>query len=131
MTDEKKSYRVTDRRHFTPEGDAVATDSAAVEPETDDTAAVSDVHASAAGPEEPPADFLGLIVSLGTQASALLGGVEGIEPDLRGARWLISILEMLQGKTEGRRTAEETEALQTLLYELRMAYVKRTRTGGV
>ena len=128
MTDEKKSYRVNDRRHFTPEGDAVATDSGAAEAETEGAAAAPDAHAP--GPE-PPADLVALIVSLGTQASALLGGVEGIEPDFRGARWLISILEMLQDKTEGRRTAEETEALETLLYELRMAYVKRTRTGGV
>jgi len=130
MTDEKKSYRVNDRRHFTPEGDAVATDSGAAEPETEGVGAAPDAHAPGAGPE-PPADLVALIVSLGTQASALLGGVEGIEPDFRGARWLISILEMLQNKTEGRRTAEETEALETLLYELRMAYVKRTRTGGV
>lgn len=127
--DEKKTYRVTDRRHFTPEGESVATESGAAEPEVE-AATLPDARTSSSE-AELPADLIALVVSLGTQASVLLGGAEGVEPDLRGARWLISILEMLQDKTEGRRTAEESETLQTLLYELRMAYVKRARAGGV
>ena len=136
MTDETKTYRVTDRRHFTPDGESVAADAPPPEPD-ENVGGVSAVEGQSApaigtpGPDhEPPADFLALIVSLGTQASVLLGGLEGREPDLRGARWLISILEMLREKTEGRRTAQETEALESLLFELRMAYVGRTRTGG-
>jgi hypothetical protein len=34
---------------------------------------------------------------------------------------------MLKDKTEGRRTAEEEALLAGLLFELRMAYVERTR----
>ena len=49
---------------------------------------------------------------------------------LDGARSLISILEMLRDKTEGRRTAEEEKVLEGLLFELRMAYVEKTREGG-
>jgi hypothetical protein len=80
----------------------------------------------------PQATFTAFVMSLGAQASMLLGGVEGAQADLDGARWLISILEMLREKTEGRRTAEETEALDAILYELRMGYVhaQRSRAGG-
>ena len=128
MTDEKKTYRVTDRRHFSPDGESVATDA---RPEEPDVATPSSLPSPDAGEPDPPADLLALIITLGTQASVLLGGAEGVNPDLKGARWLISILEMLQGKTEGHRTAQESEALEQLLYELRLAYVNRARTGGV
>jgi len=125
MTDDKKSYRVTDRRQFTLEGEPVADaerEAEAAEPEPS--------RPDRAVGEPPPADFIGFILSLGAQASVLLGGTEGNEPDLKGAKWLISILEMLREKTEGRRTPEETEALDTILYELRLGYVKRAGAGG-
>jgi hypothetical protein len=128
MTDEKKNYRVTDRRHFSPDAESVATD---LRSEEADAAAMPSPEPSAdIGGPDLPADFIALIITLGTQAGLLLGGAEGTKPDLKGARWLISILEMLQGKTEGRLTPEESEALERLLYELRLAYVARTRTGG-
>ena len=43
---------------------------------------------------------------------------------------MISLLEVLREKTEGRRTAEEDEVLEGLLYELRMQYVALSRRGG-
>jgi hypothetical protein len=46
-----------------------------------------------------------------------------------GAREIIGILEMLKDKTEGRRTPDEDALLSELLFELRMAYVGRTRAG--
>jgi hypothetical protein len=113
MSDDKKSYRVTDRRHSTLEQEP-SEPSPAAEPET-----------------PGPVSFTAFVMSLGAQAGLLLGGEEGAPPDLNGAKWLISILEMLRDKTEGRRTAEETESLDAILYELRMAYVERTRAGGV
>jgi len=119
MTDEKKSYRVTDRRHSTLESPA--------EPEPPESAAPRGAPES----ETPPVSFAAFVMSLGAQASLLLGGVEGAPPDLNGAKWLISILEMLKGKTEGHRTQEETDVLDGILYELRMGYVQRSRTGGV
>ena len=36
---------------------------------------------------------------------------------------MIGVLEMLKDKTEGRRTPQEDQLLDGLLYELRMAYV--------
>jgi hypothetical protein len=43
---------------------------------------------------------------------------------------VIGLLEVLRDKTEGRRTPEEDGLLDSILYELRMAYVARTRAGG-
>ena len=50
--------------------------------------------------------------------------------DLRGARAIISMLEVLRDKTEGRRTPEEERILDSLLYELRLAYVTRSKAPG-
>ena len=63
--------------------------------------------------------------------------VTGLEPEgaapeegLSAAQSIISMLEMLQDKTEGRRTPDETGLLESLLYELRMAYVAKARVSG-
>jgi hypothetical protein len=82
----------------------------------------------------PALDFAGLLLSLGAQASLLLGMADedeaGAPPDLPGAQAIIALLEVLREKTEGRRTPDEDRILQGILYELRMAYVSRTRTAG-
>ena len=139
MTEEKKSFTVKDRRHFTADGE---TRDETVDPEPAPPRPVSAASGSRAsnGPEHPDAgpgpglDFAGLLLSLGAQASLLLGlGDEeepGAPPDLRGAQAIISLLEVLRNKTEGRRTPDEERILQGILYELRMAYVAGTRAGG-
>jgi hypothetical protein len=85
--------------------------------------------------EAGPADFGQFLLSLGAQAGMLLSGQgmpEGADAGeaLAGARSIISILEMLKEKTDGRRTSQEDEILEGLLFELRMAYVERSRAGG-
>jgi hypothetical protein len=127
MSDEKKSYQVTDRRHGAVEAPEEAPSPATSAPAPEQT---EPNEAASLGAEPPPVSFTAFIMSLAAQASLLLGGVEGAPPDLKGAKWLISILEMLRDKTDGRRTAEETEALEAMLYELRMDYVQRARAGG-
>jgi hypothetical protein len=52
------------------------------------------------------------------------------EPDLGGARHVIGIVEMLKEKTEGNRSEEEEQLLESLLYELRMAYVRVTSSAS-
>ena len=80
-------------------------------------------------PQDAAADFPGFLVTLAAQASALLASVEGSAVDnLAGARHMISILEMLEDKTTGRRTPEEDQLLERLLYELRLGYVQRSKT---
>lgn len=145
MTEEKKPFTVSDRRHFTPEGEARAVEEKA--PEAPRPAAEASAppprpepaRPAEARPEEDegggpyPLDFTGLLISLGTQAAMLLGGGppgEGPEPDPEGARAFITLLEVLQEKTEGRRTPEENQVLESLLFQLRMEYVSRTQVKG-
>jgi Domain of unknown function (DUF1844) len=160
MSESEKPFTVSDRRHFTPEGrrkDGAEPDSpgeppapepsaaAAASPEaageaSEATSPASAGHVSSGtGPSGPaegaPADFGQFLLSLATQASLLLAGQglpEGTDPAqaLEGARSIISILEMLREKTEGRRTARESELLEGLLFELRMAYVGKSRASG-
>ena len=152
MSEDKKPFTVSDRRHFTSEGEirkSDADDPAAgsgpaatvVPPPAPDAKPpenVAPAPASAAGEEagdEPgtrfPSDFLGLLISLGAQGSMLLmGGPEGEPPDIEGARSLIELLGVLKEKTEGRRTPQEDQLIDGLLYELRMAFVQATRAAG-
>ena len=165
MSEEKKPFTVTDRRHFTREGevreDAPAvsvpeplppaaakpapepprvTEAARPAPDPSHARAEASYRQASAlgGPGSDEAgglDFVGLLLSLGTQASMMLGmaappGERPGPPDLAGARSIISLLEILRDKTDGRRTTEEDEVLDGLLYELRMQYVALARKGG-
>jgi len=159
MNETEKPFSVNDRRHFTPDGRVreetepevppasnEASGEAApppVEPQVSTAPAPPDDRAASPPPgtEPPPggapdpADFSQFVFSLGAQAGMLLAGQglpEGADPKeaLEGARSIISILEMLRDKTDGRRTAREDEVIEGLLFELRMAYVERSRAGG-
>jgi len=138
MSESNKSFfTVSDRRHFTPEGRP--REDAAEEAAEATGAASGEAAPSAAGPQSPPggpADFSQFLFGLGAQAGMLLsqeGPAEGADAGeaLEGARSIISILEMLKDKTEGRRTPGEGALLDDLLFQLRMAYVEKTRAGGV
>jgi len=146
MSDEKKPFTVTDRRHFSADGTVRSeSETAAGEAQGQSKAGGprDEAPVDAAGPgdvklppsAERPPDFSGLLLSLGAQAGMLLeGGVapdgEPLPPDLAGARQIIGILEMLRDKTEGRRTPEETRILDGLLYELRMGFLARSGVVG-
>jgi hypothetical protein len=139
MTEEKKPFTVSDRRHFTAEGEArqQVADEPASTPEKKAGAGSPEQRASDSFASErlggeheaPPMDFIGLLVSLATQAGYLMSPEpgSGAAPDLTGARAVIGLLEILKDKTEGRRTEDEERVLDGLLYELRMAFVARTR----
>jgi uncharacterized protein DUF1844 len=160
MSEDKKPFTVSDRRHFTPEGEVRKSDADDTSPAPPSgappgaaapapAAEAARASSSAAVPPPPaeqgaepadegdervgrfPSDFLGLLVSLGAQASMLLmGGPEGELPDLESAHALIELLASLKEKTEGRRTPQEDQLLDGLLYELRMAYVQVTKAVG-
>jgi len=78
----------------------------------------------------PRIDFSTLVLSLATSAMVHMGLVPdperggSSEKNLVLAQQTIDTLEMLQHKTLGNLDAEETKLLQTVLYELRMSYVK-------
>jgi len=158
MSESEKPFTVSDRRHFTPdgrlrdaappdegEGSVSATPTPGEEPGAGSASGESRWESTSPSPAAPQgdlppvdpgeADLSQFLLSLGAQAGMLLSGrglPEGTDPAeaLDGARSIISILEMLKGKTQGRRTPREDEVLEGLLYELRMAYVEASRTSG-
>ncbi|HUY91430.1 MAG TPA: DUF1844 domain-containing protein [Pirellulales bacterium] len=76
----------------------------------------------------PPATLPVLITTLATQALALMGQIPLPGSDkpvmhLDEAKHFIDLLEMLEKKTAGNRTAEETQLLENVLHELRLGYV--------
>ena len=154
MSQSEKSFNVSDRRHFTAEGRPreVGPDADKDQPQ-DPTVGASDATPRASNPStsgapstggEPPpyggpstggqrpAEFSHFLLGLAAEAGRLLAG-EGVPEGmpraevLAGARQIVAILEMLKDKTEGRRTADEEALLAELLFQLRMAYVERTR----
>jgi|WetSurMetagenome_2_1015567.scaffolds.fasta_scaffold431469_2 hypothetical protein len=77
----------------------------------------------------PPADLTGLASMLATQAFFALGliGREGEpqrQPDFVLGKFHIDMLEMLEQKTAGNRTDDETKMLTGTLGQLRMAFVQ-------
>jgi hypothetical protein len=131
MSDDKKGFTVKDRRHFTADGEAREGASGEASPVVPETAPAASSPLPRGGAAEAPdaIDFSSFLLSLAAQAGELLSAAEphasGGEA-LAAARQIISVLEMLHGKTEGRRTPEESRLLESLLYELRMAYVDAT-----
>ncbi|RJP22544.1 MAG: DUF1844 domain-containing protein [Candidatus Abyssobacteria bacterium SURF_5] len=98
------------------------------------------------GPEKPPsgkartaqpsgfppmqASFGTLLAELAMQASLFLGEIpdpETNEPieDLNRAKYLIDELGILEQKTAGNLTPDEAQALKSILYELRMKYIRK------
>lgn len=82
-------------------------------------------------PEPPRVDFSTFVLSLGTSALYHLGVVPHPEtgeqlspPELLLARNTIDTLEMLQEKTRGNLDGQESELVESLLYELRMHFVE-------
>lgn len=140
MSEDKKPFTVSDRRHFDSEGRSRTEAEGSAEAPKADNADKADAEGQPAGSSRDraradspprPAALAELLVMLQAQGSLLLaGGEDGGPPDLDGARWVIAVLEMLKDKTEGRRTPDEDKVLDTVLYELRLGYVARTRAGG-
>ncbi len=82
----------------------------------------------------PPAELSGLVSMLATQAFFALGLVraqgepaEEKEPDLEMAKFNIDLLDMLEEKTKGNLTDQESKLLQDTLNQLRMAFVQMSK----
>lgn len=140
---EGKPIRVVDRRMFTPEGelrpgfepeDAVAEPPAAVPPPPQPAAPVVPAEEPAPPPEsevpaEPHGDFARIVSSLATTAYSALGlladpAAGPRHRDLTVARQMIDWLAVLEQKTRGNLSFEESDLLSRVLYELRLAYVE-------
>lgn len=128
MDQDEPNLKVTDRRHFTAEGDLKpdatqpSSDEAAASPAPESPAA--EAPPSFARGSAPPVTFSSFIISLATQAAEFLND----EPrDLGAARQVISAIEMLKDKSEGRRTPEESRIMDAILFDLRLAFVGSTK----
>jgi hypothetical protein len=92
------------------------------------------------GPERtevPPRErsLVGLFMMVGGLTLAALEGVEDPatgqrhqDPEQAGA--LIDVLMLLREKTEGRRTPEESQTLDELIYDLQLRYVRAAGRPG-
>ena len=75
-----------------------------------------------------PIDFSTHVLSLASSARIALGrmpapGGDTLTPDLDTARHLIDVLGMLEHKTRGNLDESEQKLLQSLIYDLRVAFV--------
>lgn len=82
--------------------------------------------------EEVTADFGSFVVSLGTNGMINLGHIphpetNQREQDLDSARHTISLLEMLRDKTHGNLLPEEQHLIDSLIFDLKAAYVQEAR----
>lgn len=82
----------------------------------------------------PPIDFHTFIISLGSSALLHLGELDPpdgtpAQIDLPLAQHTIDVIAMLQEKTRGNLTPPEAELLESLLFDLRLRYVERSKSA--
>ena len=79
--------------------------------------------------KKPGLDFSALVLSLGSSALIHLGEApdpltgKTQDPELPLAQQSIDLLALLQEKTRGNLTEEESRFLETMLYDLRMRFL--------
>ena len=117
----------------TPVQPIVASEPETTEPETEPETVDADYEDQEPTPEEvaaarDPASFLNFLMSIASNAASALGMMEhpvtherGVDLEL-GKHW-IDVLGMLQKKTKGNLTPQETQMLESLLADLRMQFV--------
>ncbi len=132
MAQEKeKEFKVTDKRSaFRQETQEQETREASPEPSPQPT------EPSQEKPEQTPplpeANLLTLILSLYSHVQICLGNIpdpvsQKPQKDLQQAKYNIDLLSVLKEKTQGNLTREEEQALENILYEVRMTYVEASK----
>lgn len=89
---------------------------------------------SSEGEKLPEPSFQLLVTQLGAQARIELGDIPNpmsgeTQVSLERAKFTIDMLQMLKDRTQGNLSQEEGGFLDSVLYELRMSYVKRRQEG--
>ncbi len=77
----------------------------------------------------PPANFSTLVISLATQAMISLGQMPNpvtnkTETNMTHAQHFIDLISMLEEKTSGNRSDDESKVLEHVQHDLRMAFVR-------
>jgi hypothetical protein len=125
-------FRVVDRRPFAADGSRKEeaeekSVEAAVAPER---SAFGESRVEPRGPyDDESSRFETLVSYLSTTAMFQLGLIAGpsgerIPSDMPNAKRTVDLLEVLQEKTQGNLTANESQLLEDVLYELRMSFVE-------
>ena len=147
MSEEDKPIRVVDRRMFTSDGqlrpdyEPEEPPAPPKPPEPPPPAAGPATPAGETPPQEPGADravsqaFMGLVSFLASNVYAALGvdpmtGERLPRREPAAARQMIDWLGVLEQKTRGNLSFEESDLLAKVLYELRLAYVEAVRPPG-
>ena len=130
MPEQEKGFVVKDRRMFSQEGEPTPPE----EPGPAETQDRKPEDPPAGGAEPPPTplpeiNFPTFIASLNASALVHLGIIEDpvsgkAEKNLAMAKQTIDILSMLQQKTVANLTPYEEAMLKSILYDLRILYVK-------
>ena len=139
MSDEEKGFTIKDRRLFSEDdqeskaADDKTEKETQPEPQADegvqDSAGSSEEAAQEGEAPLPEVNFSTFIISLNASALVHLGAIEdpasgGKVKNLPMAKQTIDMLSMLQEKTQGNLTTEEENILKSVLYDLRILYVK-------
>ncbi len=93
---------------------------------------MAEVQKDKAGSREDTLRFLEMVGLFSTQAMIALGKLtnpvtQKTEKNLPAARLFIDTLEMLERKTTGNLTADETKVLQATLTDLRLNYIEEAQ----
>ena len=83
----------------------------------------------------PEPDFSFFVSTLAMQVSIFLGEMPNPvtnqkEENLPQAKFIIDTLDMLKDKTRGNLNTEEDRLLENILYNLRLAYLEKTKGKG-
>ena len=152
MADSKneESFRVVDRRLFTPEGELrpeIAEQQTREQAKSETNAAAREgkaekpaqAPASQKTAENPPVkadrNFQLLIDLLARNAAALMGGVPDPTTgqaylDLEGAREMIDMLDVLRERTHGNLAPEEESLLSDVLGSLKLSYMEISKAAA-
>jgi hypothetical protein len=89
-------------------------------------------RSTATAPSVSSVEFSSFVVSLATQALAMLGEIshpdlQGVPINLEAARETIDIIAMLEQKTAGNLSESEVKLVTEVLSSLRLAYVRRAK----
>ena len=136
-----KSFQVVDKRRFDSSGNErseqvaeVASSTGHAQPQSTKGIA-GEFRMESGDSTQPEVNFSSFVMSLATQAMVQLGQMApppgmDIPVDVESGRGTIDILSMLQQKTRGNLTAEESKFLEDVLHTLRVAYIRRTKPGS-
>ena len=143
--DTPDKIKVVDRRRFTDEGDvrsewnppprveAPAAESAPEPSDSDpqptkqESAPPPPASQSPTGSQGSSPLFLDLVNDLAQQAALFINGAEGFPAQPEHAQRVIDYLGMLESKTRGNLSAEESQILSNLVFQLRSLYLQKKK----